>query len=173
MVGAVRGLAGPGLERKFGGGVPASREDIMVDASPWRVAGILEHTTSGQALEFFADQLLPQDEVIFGHKICEASGQAVWEALALLIALRLWAKFMKGRKVRLRVRSDSTAALRLATRMASPTPELNGLGAEMARTLDLFQLEELFTEHVPGKRNVRGQGTIDKRNIAPIPPGRL
>ena len=89
------GLAGPGLERKFGGGVPASREDIMVDASPWGVAGILEHTTSGQALEFFADRLLPQDEIIFGHKIGEASGQAVWEALALLIALRLWAKFRR------------------------------------------------------------------------------
>ena len=69
------------------------------------------NTNFGTGSRVLCNRLLPQDEVIFGHKICEASGQAVWEALALLIALRLWEKFMRDRKVRLRVHSGSTAAL--------------------------------------------------------------
>ena len=87
--------------------------------------------------------------------IGDAAGQSSWEALSLLCALRAWAKFFKGRQVRLLVRSDNTSTLRLAMKLSSKSPILNGLGAEIALTLEVFELHELLTEHVPGKLNVR------------------
>ena len=71
-----------------------------------------------------------------------------------MTGLRLWAKFLRWRDVRLRVRSDNCAALALATRLSSSSSILNGLGAEIALTLEVNNLEELLTQHIPGKLNM-------------------
>ena len=122
-------------------------------------------------MEFFADRLDEQDEIRFSVKLGDPAGQCTWEALALLTGLRLWAKFLRGREVRLRVRSDNCAALALATKLSSSSSTLNGLGAEIALTLEVNNLEELLTQHIPGKLNI----TADKlsRVWAPGGPQRI
>ena len=165
------GSVGPGFSRKFGYAKQMSKEDVVIDACPWRIGGRLEHTSSGTPLEFFADALNDQDASRMRTKIGDAAGQAAWETLAVLVALRIWANFFRDRRVRLRVRSDSSAALSLAIKMASTSPIMNGLGAEIALTLELYDLEELFTEHLPGKLNVRAD--ILSRVWAPVGPGEI
>ena len=134
------------------------------------IGGLLEHSSSGTPLEFVADALNDQDAKRMKAKIGDAAGQASWETLAVLGALRIWAKFFRDRWVCLRVRSDSSAALSLAIKMASTSPIMNGLGAEIALTLELYGLEELFAEQWPGKLNVRAD--ILSRVWAPGAPER-
>ena len=48
---------------------------------------------------------------------------------------------------------------------------MNGLGAEIALTLELYDLEELFVEHLPGKLNIRAD--VLSRVWAPGGPGEI
>ena len=53
-------------------------------------------------------------------------------------------EFVRDRHVRLKVRSDNMSALRLATKLASSSTMLNGLGTETASTVEVFDLPELI-----------------------------
>ena len=108
---------------------------------------------TGQPLQYFEEALDSRDEARFGVKIGGAAGQQVWEALAVLCGIKLWAKLVRGRQMLLRVRSDSCAALRLAGKLASASPLLNSIGAEMALELEALDVDELVTEHIPGVLN--------------------
>ena len=147
-----------------------------MDACPWGITGILEHSPTGTPLEFFAEKLNPDDANRFKVQIGDAAGQSYWEALSILCAIRAWGKFVKDRHVRLKIRTDNMAALRLAIKLSSKSPLLNGIGAEIALSLEPYNLEELVAEHVPGKLNVRadtlsrlwapgGTGTIPDRQL--------
>ena len=49
------------------------------------------------------------------------------------------------------VRGDSVTALRLVTKLASPSARMNAIGAEIALELEALQIEEVFAQHSPGK----------------------
>ena len=103
------GNVGPSLERQFGMTRPLPKEDVIVDACPWGIAGILEHSSTGTPLEFFAEKLNPDDANRFKVQIGDAAGQSYWEALSILCAIRAWGKFVKDRHVRLKFRTGNTA----------------------------------------------------------------
>ena len=51
------------------------------------------------------------------------------------------------------MKSDSTVALALAKKMASATPTLNWVGAELAMVMDVLQMQDIVAHHLPGKLN--------------------
>ena len=116
---------------------------------------VLEHAKSGQTLEWFSSELTSEDETRFNQKIGDPAGQTIWEARALLLAIRAWSKFLVNKKVQLHVRGDNIGALRLALKLASSQKELNGLGAEIALTLEVQGIQEILTSHLPGRLNVK------------------
>jgi hypothetical protein len=142
------------LVREFGRDKPVAALEVVTDASPWGIGGYLASATTGEPLAWFADALTSLDVDRFQHDLGSCRGQAVWETLALLVALQLWAPLMAKLQVQLRVRSDSTAALAVALKMSSPTPNLNGLGAEIALLLEKHGVDELVLAHIPGRLNV-------------------
>ena len=144
-----------GFERSFSLSPEVSPEQIVVDASPWRLGAVLEHRRTGAVLEWISDPIMPTDEARFKVKVGDPAGQTIWEALALLCAVRAWAKFLKGQRVQLMVKGDNVGALTLATKMASSIPALNGIGAELALTMEIYDLAETLTAHIPGRLNTR------------------
>ena len=63
---------------------------IGTDASPWGLGGWL--MVDGVIKEFFASPITPTDVTKFGFAIGCNKGQQVWEALAILVAVDLWAE---------------------------------------------------------------------------------
>ena len=70
--------------------------------------------------------------------------------MALLVAVRAWAELLKDRQVQVEVKGDNLGALRLAVKLASSQAQLNGLGAELALTLEIYGLQEILTAYLPG-----------------------
>ena len=64
-------------------------------------------------------------------------------------------KVPQGRKAQLLAKGDNVGALTLALKLGSSQPILNGLGAELALTLEVFDMDEVLTAHIPGKLNVK------------------
>ena len=158
-----RGLGGP-LVRHFGRQKEArARLEIATDASPWGVGGLV--VVNGAVAGWFSDTLSPADEERLGFLIGAPDGQCTWEALALLLGIKLWGAWARDGEVDLRVRSDNVATLSLAVKFASSSWTMNALGAELAQLLDNWNIEGLVAEHIPGSLNTiadalsrRGEG---------------
>ena len=62
----------------------------------------------------------------------EHTAQAVLELLGIYVALAVYIRFFRQRRKVPRIRGDSSAALGAAQHLASPSPGMNFLGAEIA-----------------------------------------
>ena len=103
---------------------------ITTDASPWGLGGTL--WIQGRAEAYFADALVEEDFSQLGFERGSCSGQAAAEALAVLVALRLWFPLWRGQRLALTVRSDSEAALGALGKLGSPAPAVNKVAREVA-----------------------------------------
>ena len=86
------------LDREFHVGLhwkPATLQ-IQMDASPWGGGAVL--LQNGHARSWLATKWARDDERNTGAVIGECMGQAVWEGLAMLIALRTWLGILKGER---------------------------------------------------------------------------
>ena len=121
---------------------------IATDASPWGFAGVLFKNFVPVA--WYATPLPESLLRHFQAKSGDSSFNTLWEALAILVAIRLW---LPGTRVLARVRSDSLAALRSIVKMQSPSPSLNLIAREIAldATLGLYHLG--VAVHIPGIAN--------------------
>lgn len=72
----------------------------------------------------------------------------------MLTALRLWSRKLASHAAAFHVRGDSVVALSVAVKLASSSPMLNSIGAELALELELADITETITAHIPGKLNV-------------------
>ena len=82
---------------------------IVTDACPWGVGGIL--LKDGVIIAWFASALSDHDLEVLKAVRGDPKGQAAFEGLALLIALRAWADEWKDETAFILTRSDSIAAL--------------------------------------------------------------
>ena len=90
----------------------------------------------------------------YGYAIGDAAGQQVWKALAILVAVDLWASYWNQKRVILKVKGDNVSALVLLIKMRPKTgvdgsPTL----AIIARELALRLVNLSFppdAEHTPG-----------------------
>ena len=122
---------------------------IITDASPWGFAGIkyCDH----QPVAWFATPLTPHDVRRFQARIGDSAHNTTWEALALLVAARIW---LPGTRLLARVRSDSLSALRAMVKMASRSPALNAIARELALDSVLGLYRVGLATHVPGIANL-------------------
>ena len=125
---------------------------IAVDASPWGLGGIL--IINGQVTQFFADCLSPHDVEMFGHIIGCAKGQQTWEALAMLVALRVWACWWQQERIRLEVTGDNVGVLSMVCKMRSSGVGSNKIARELALDLADGAFRPSLCEHTPGSANV-------------------
>ena len=147
------GDQGLSFSRVFGETRPPTEFELIFDASPWGLAGVLTTAKSSMALQFFHEPLTAEDFACFNVQAGDAKGQQYWEALSVLIGLKLWAALVAKSSAIVQVKSDSVTALQCTAKLASSSPLLNEIGAAIALVLELYDIEEIVTQHVPGKLN--------------------
>ena len=69
------------------------------------------------------------------------------------MGLKLWGPLLAKSQAIAKVKSDSVTALQCTANLASSSQLLNGIGAEIALVLELHNIEEVVTQHVPCKLN--------------------
>lgn len=134
---ACRGLAAP--------------VQITTDASVWGVGGWL--SLAGRPIAYFSDDITPQDEQSLGHARGDHHGQQGFEALALLIAVRIWAPVWKSSRGTLALRSDNMGALSVFSACKGKEGPMNLVAREFA--LDVGQATHMpdLVQHLPGVSN--------------------
>ena len=125
---------------------------IGTDASPWGLGGRL--MVDGVIKEYFASPITPKDVTKFGFTIGCNKGQQVWEALAILVAVDLWAEYWQRQRIVLMVKSDNVTALSLLIKMRPP--KWSGL-AIVARELALKLVDLSFP---PDAQHILGVGHV-------------
>ena len=110
---------------------------ITWDASPFGMGATLQ--LDGEFLEFFAIGISDADCDILQIEVGSSKSQQTVEALAGLIALRVWSRFWQGQRAVLQIRSDNVGALSLFAFLRSSSTQLRTIAAEFA--LDLGKAE--------------------------------
>jgi hypothetical protein len=121
---------------------------IATDACPWGFAGVLFRNHS--PIAWYATPLTGLDLRRFRARKGDSSHNTTWEALALLVAIRLW---LPGTSVLARVRSDSLSALRSMVKLCSRSPHLNLVARELALDAVLGLYTIGMAVHIPGVSN--------------------
>ena len=126
---------------------------IITDASPWGLGGVLVHVPTGRVLEALTSALTEDDAADVGSALGDPAGQAIWEFLAIVVAIFRWGRFF-ARRIRVPLlKSDSMSALGAARKLASPAPALNWLAAELSIRLECLDAPDCEGSHLPGKLN--------------------
>jgi hypothetical protein len=144
MISFLQGISGS-LERTYLTNVRKGRCEkvvIISDASPWGLGAVL--IVNGRPKSFFHDALSPIDETTFHHTIGDAAGQQTWEALAQLVALRMWKQYWVERPTELTCKADSVSALTLLLKLKASGSGPNLIARELA--LDLG--ESAYRPHI-------------------------
>ena len=127
--------------------------EIGTDASPWGLGGWI--SVGGRIVEYFSCPITALDVARYGHAIGCNKGQQLWECLAILIAVRLWAHIWSRERIVLRICGDNVGALTLLVKLRPPTknPAMGIIARELA--LDLAQLSfQPDATHTPGLSHV-------------------
>ena len=125
--------------------------EITCDASPWGLGGWL--SVNNKPISFFYDAITPDDERILNHQIGSNLGQQAFESLALLVAHRLWLKLVRGRRVKLNVRSDNLGALHTYAALKGKGQGMNLISREFALDAGKCELTPDLITHLPGVAN--------------------
>ena len=83
---------------------------ISTDASPWGIGGVL--SKDGVPIAWFTDSITKLDLRRFRASLGDSALTTLWEVLALLVALRLWASRHVNEPC-IRVKADSMSALKI------------------------------------------------------------
>ena len=144
---------------------------ITTDASPWGVGAILLHVTTGKVMSAIEATLTPEDADELGVIIGDPAGQGVLELLGIFLALQCWIHHFQRRRRVPQLRADSLAALGAARKYASPVPAMNHLGGELGLLLEVHDVPEPVSAHLPGPLNVAADYTsrINAPKVPPIP----
>ena len=146
-------LRGWGMESRCFRLIPAppSTWQVVMDASPWGMGAILFNGTV--PVEYFAERLSSEDLRRFSASTGESKFTTLWEALTLLLSIRLW--LVRQSTLRIRLKSDSLGALRLAMKLSSSSQSLNRIAQEIALHLALDEAQIDLLENIPGITNVQ------------------
>ena len=125
---------------------------MVMDASPWGMGGVL--FINGRPKEWFASPLEDYDLKILEEKRGMPDGQASFEALAILIALRAWAQTWQDEAALILTRSDSMAALGAVLKSSAGTVRMNRVTQELALDMAEGLYEPAIVSHLPAQWNV-------------------
>ena len=141
------------FSRVFGATRPPAEFELIFDASPWGLGGVLATASSSEALQFFHEPLTTDDCTRFKVDLGDAKGQQYWEALSVLVGPQIVGPMLSKSLAIVKVKSDSVTALQCTAKLASSSPLLAGIVPEIALVLELHNIEEVVTQHVHGKLN--------------------
>ena len=100
--------------------------------------------------EYFADRLHPEDQRLLGIRVGGSEGQQALEALAVVVALRLWKDKWSEKRCTIAVKSDNMTALVMTATLKGK----KGPVALLARELALDIADGIYTpsvvSHIPG-----------------------
>ena len=125
---------------------------ISTDASPWGLGGTL--TLAGIVVAAFCSKLSSHDTRRYQYEIGSSRGQQTWEALAVLVALRLWGSHWRSRRYRLLVKSDSVVALVMTAKLKAAGYNVNRIAREVALDMGAGLYLPAVCEHVAGISNI-------------------
>ena len=125
---------------------------ITWDASPFGMGATLQVATVFAG--FFAISVSTEDCNILDIEVGSNKSQQVLEALAGLIALRLWRRFWQGQRAVLHIRSDSLGALHLFSFLEGSSRALTLIASEFALELGKAESRPDLISHIPGITNV-------------------
>ena len=125
---------------------------ITTDASPWGLGAVLE--AGGWPRAYLADEITSSDAARLGFEIGSCRGQAAAEALAILVALRVWLPTWGATRATVTVRSDSQAALGALGKLGSRAPAVAAIAREVALDIAVSRYGLIVRQHVPGVQNV-------------------
>lgn len=126
---------------------------LVTDASPWGIGGYI--AVNNTVLAYFADKVTAMDENILHIKSGESSAQQVVEALAVLVALKMWRRYWKKPGVALRIRSDNVGVLTLLVKLR-PNQQSHGMtliARELALEFGTAAYKPRVFQHIPGLAN--------------------
>ena len=128
---------------------------IISDASPYGLGAMLvqvDPTTRALSIwEAMEAKVTKEEAHMLALEHGEASSQGPLEALALLRAVNTWKTELQDKPFFFR--SDSVVALGMAKKLASSTPTLNFIAAELAIKLEQCRIPKVTVQHVPGVFN--------------------
>ena len=128
---------------------------VRTDASTTGLGAVLICARSLKAVAYLATPVTRFDRVRLGAPVePDPAYMAEWELLAVLVALKTWASQLKGQRTGFLLQMDSKAALGAALKLASPTPSVNVIAAEVALALEILNVEALQGEHYRGTINI-------------------
>ena len=115
----------------------------------------------------FESLIKPREAELLLFEFGEPSSQAILEAYAILRAIEYWKCHLQGRTML--IKGDSLVALTIAKKLASGTPTLIYLAAEIALRLERYKIGKLILHHVRGKDNVESDWLSRIHNRGPRP----
>ena len=126
---------------------------ITTDASPWGLGGHLG--IGDNVLAYFSSPVSKHDETILGITIGSPNGQQILEALALLVALRLWRRYWSTRGVHLQVKGDSVSTLTLVHKLRTKVASvgLSLIARELALEFGNCSYKPRWLTHIAGISN--------------------
>ena len=95
---------------------------MILDASPFGLGGVL--VQGDRIVSWFPSALTVHDEKQFGRKTGSYSGQQVWEALCIRVALRAWSRHWISQQTSLTINSDIISSLVMASRLKVTSSQL-------------------------------------------------
>ena len=121
---------------------------IVGDASPWGFGTFI--VVDGVIKGWYAAKISEAEAAEVGYRIGDAAGQQYWEALNLLVALRIWKAEWMQHRVKLEVRADNVTALTLVASLKASSPALTRLARELALDLGDAAFRPDVVSHTPG-----------------------
>ena len=124
---------------------------IITDASPEGLGGVL--LVNNRLVKAFSSPVMEHDAEELNFQYMESASQGAVEALAILVAVRLWHKELASCRVDLKVQSDSVTALALTQKLSNRNATLNFIGGELAVQCERIGIESITGSHLPGAAN--------------------
>ena len=119
--------------------------EIGTDASPWGMGGWL--TIDGVLKHWYACPVTEADVARFKMPIGDAKGQQLWECLAILIAVDVWAHIWSQQRIILKIRGDNVGALVLCIKMRPANATIAIVARELALRLAGLSFREMRYIH--------------------------
>ena len=130
----------------------ATRVTITTDASPWGLGGTL--SISGKLVAYFLSPITTTDCATLERERGSCKSQQAFEALALLVALRLWLPHIRCTRSVLALRTDNVGALTVMSSLKGKGNALSLIAREAALDLANCSYFPQIIEHIPGISNV-------------------
>ena len=121
---------------------------ICSDACPWGFGAAL--FIDGAPVAYFTAKLDDLDCDIFHQKIGDPAGQQAWEALAIVVSLRLWLPYWRRSRVTLEVRADNITALTMLAAFKGSGHSMGILAREVALDIGCGIFRPDICAHSPG-----------------------